>query len=113
MYVPQTSNPSTRGGKADRGVMSGRRGQGDRGYNDRYNLILNDPVPLSHPWRNEVDNLIREMRIDIVKEKKLAITTAISSQISKIAIAMATQIKTIITAEMSTAATDMLTFSTC
>ena len=51
------------------------------------------------------------MRIDIMTEIKLAITTAISSQISEIAIAMATQIKTAITAEMSIAATNILNLS--
>ena len=79
------------------------------GYSDRRKLVLKDKVPLPQPRRNEVDNLLREIRIDIMKEIKLAIITAISSQISEIAIAMATQIKTSITAEMLTAATDMLT----
>ena len=54
------------------------------------NTSLNEPVPLLHTWYNEVDNLIRDMRVDIMKEIKLAITTAISSQISEIAKAMAT-----------------------
>ena len=51
------------------------------------------------------------MRIDIMKAIKFAITTAISSQISESAIAMATQIKTAITTKMSTAATDIITLS--
>ena len=42
------------------------------------------------------------MRFDIMKEIKLAITTVISSQISEIAISMATQIKAAINTEMST-----------
>ena len=110
-FVHHTSNPSERGGNVGRGTMSGRRRQGDRGYGDRRKLILKDLVPLLHPWRNKVDNLLREMRIDIMKEIKLAITTAISSQLLEVAIAMSTQIKIAITAEMSTAATDMLTLS--
>ena len=111
MYAHQASNPSERGGKSDRGAIRDRGGQGDREYSDRRKLILKDPVSLPHPWRNEVDNLLCEMRIEIMKEIKLVITTAISSQISKIAIAMATQIKTANTDEMSTATTEMLTLS--
>ena len=42
------------------------------------------------------------MRVDIMKEIKLVITTAISSQISEIAKAMATEIQTAISMEMST-----------
>ena len=42
------------------------------------------------------------MRVDIMKEIKLVITTAISSQISEIAKAMATEIKTAISMKMST-----------
>ena len=63
---------------------------------------LKDPVPLPRPCRNEVGNLIRDIGIDIMKGIKLAITTAIPSQISEIAIAMATQIKTTTSTEMST-----------
>ena len=39
-YFRQTSNPTERGGNADRGAMSGRGGQGDREYGDRCTLIL-------------------------------------------------------------------------
>ena len=51
------------------------------------------------------------MRVDIMKEIKLAITTAISSQISEIAKAMATQIKEAISIEMSTTTKDNMTMS--
>ena len=91
--------------------MDGRGGHGGRGYSNGHKLILKNQVSLPHPWRNKIDNLLRKMRIDIMKEIKLAITNAISSQILEIAIAMATQIKTAITAEMSTAATDIMTLS--
>ena len=46
-----------------------------------------------------------------MKEIKLAITTAITSQISEISIAMAPQIKTTITAEIPTDATNIMTLS--
>ena len=91
--------------------MGGRGGHGGRGYSDERNLIIKDSVPLLHPWRKEVDNLLRKMRIDIMEDIKLAITTAILSQISEIAIAMATQTETVITAEMSTAASNIMTQS--
>ena len=71
------------------GEMGGREGQGGRG-SDRSKSSLKIPVPFPYPWRNEVDNLIRDMRIDIMKEIKLAITTVISSQISETTKAMAT-----------------------
>ena len=48
--------------------MGGRGGQGGRG-SDRSKSNLTEPVPLPHSWRNEIDNLIRDMRIDIMKEK--------------------------------------------
>ena len=51
------------------------------------------------------------MRIDIMKDIKLAITTAILSQIYEIAIAMATQIKAAISTEMSTTTKDTMTLS--
>ena len=51
------------------------------------------------------------MRIDIIKEIKLATTIAISSQISEIAKAMATQIKEAISIEMSTTTKDNMTMS--
>ena len=51
------------------------------------------------------------MRVDIMKEIKLAITTAISSQIFEIAKAMATQIKEAISIEMSTTTKDNMTMS--
>ena len=51
------------------------------------------------------------MRIDIMKEIELAITTAISSQISEIAKAMATQIKEEISIELSTTTKDNMTMS--
>ena len=110
-YVHKTSNHSEGGGYAGQGAMDGRGGHGGRGYSNGHKLILKNQVSLPHPWRNEIDNLLRKMRIDIMKEIKLAITNAISSQILEIAIAMATQIKTAITAEMSTAATDIMTLS--
>ena len=92
------------------GEMGGRERQGGRG-SDRSKSSLKEPVPFPYPWRNEVDNLIRDMRIDIMKEIKLAITTAISSQISEIAKAMATQIKEAISIEMSTTTKDNMTMS--
>ena len=46
--------------------------------------------------------MIREMKVDIMKEIKLVITTAISSQLSEIAKAMASEIKTAISMELST-----------
>ena len=91
--------------------MSGRGEYGERGHSDGSRLVFKYPVPLLHPWRNEVDNLLREMRVDIMKEIKLAITTAITTQITERAIAMATQIKTAITAEISADATELMTLS--
>ena len=46
--------------------------------------------------------MIREMKVDIMKEIKLVITTAISSQLSEIAKAMESEIKAAITMEVST-----------
>ena len=51
------------------------------------------------------------MRIDIMKEIKLVITTAISSQISEIAKAIATEIKTAISMEMSPHTNETMTIS--
>ena len=51
------------------------------------------------------------MRVDIMKEIKIAISTAITSQISEIAKAMATQIKEAISTEMSTTIKDNMTMS--
>ena len=51
------------------------------------------------------------MRVDNMKEIKLAISTAISSQISEIAKAMATQIKEAISIEMSTTTKDNMIMS--
>ena len=109
-HVNRHSNPSDGRSQAERGATGGRGGQGGRGY-DRSTSSLKEPVPLPHPWRNEVDNLIRDMRIDIMKEIELAITTAISSQISEIAKAMATQIKEEISIELSTTTKDNMTMS--
>ena len=92
--------------------MGGIVGQGGRGSRDRSKSSLKDPVPLPHPWYNEVENLIREIRIDIMKEIKLVITTVISSQISEIAISMATKIKAAISTEMLTTTKDTMTLST-
>ena len=92
------------------GEMGGRERQGGRG-SDRSKSSLKEPVPFPYPWRNEVDNLIRDMRIDIMKEIKLAITTAISSQISETTKAMATYIKEVIRMEMSTTTKDNMTMS--
>ena len=87
-YIHPTSTNSGRGG------MIGRGGYGERGNSDGRRLIIKDPVPLPHPWRNEVDNLLRDIQIVIMREIKFVITTAITTQISEIAIAMTTQIKT-------------------
>ena len=51
------------------------------------------------------------MRVDIMKEIKIAISTAITSQISEIAKAMATQIKEAISTEMSTTIKENMTMS--
>ena len=51
------------------------------------------------------------MRVDIMKEIKIAISIAILSQISEIAKAMATQIKEAISTEMSTTIKDNMTIS--
>ena len=77
-HVNKTSNQSEGRGHAGRGDMGARGGQGGR-RSDRSKSSLMEPVPLPYPWRNEVENLIRDMRIDIMKEIILAITTAISS----------------------------------
>ena len=89
-YIHPISTNSGRVGYVGRGDMSGRGGHGGRGNSDGHRRIINDPVPLSQQWRNEVDNLLREMRIDIMLEIKLVITTAITTPISEITIAMAT-----------------------
>ena len=46
--------------------MIGRGGYGERRNSDGRILIIKDPVPLPHPWRNEVDNLLRDIQIDII-----------------------------------------------
>ena len=76
--INRPPNQSEGRGHAGRGDMGARGGQGGR-RSDRSKSSLMEPVPLPYPWRNEVENLIRDMRIDIMKEIILAITTAISS----------------------------------
>ena len=51
------------------------------------------------------------MRIDIMKEIKIVITTAISSQLSENAKAMANEIKTVISMELSTHTNEPMTMS--
>ena len=68
-------------------------------------------MPLPYPWRNEVDNLLQDMRINIIREIKPVITTIITIQISEIEIAMVTQIKTAITSEIVAEATEILNLS--
>ena len=65
-YIHPTSTNSGRGGYTGRGGMIGRGGYGERGNSDGRILIIKDPVPLPHPWRNEVDNLLRDIQIDII-----------------------------------------------
>ena len=101
-FDTRTSNQKEGRGQDGRDGMGKRGGQGGRGSSGRNKQTSKDPVPLPHPWRNEVNTLIREMRVDIMKEIKLVITTAISSQISEITKAMATEIQTAISMEMST-----------
>ena len=101
-YANRTSNQLEGRGHTGRGDMGGRGGQEGRKSRDISVSNLKDPVQLPHPWRNEVDNLIRKMHIDMMKEIKLVIITVISSQISKIARAMVSEIKTVISMEMST-----------
>ena len=67
-HVNRHSNPSDGRRQAGRGKTGGSGGQGGR-RSDRSASILKEPVPLPHSWRNEIDNLIRDMRIDIMKEK--------------------------------------------
>ena len=114
MQTPQNvnriSNPSDGRSQAGRGAMGGRGGQGGRGSTGSKSS-LKEPVPLPPIWCNEVDNLIRDMRVDIMKEIKIAISTAILSQISEIAKSMATQIKEAISTEMSTTIKDNMTMS--
>ena len=110
-YVHPTSTNPGKGGYAGRGDMSWRGGYGGRWNNDGRRLVIKDPVPLPYPWRNEVDNLLQDMRINIIREIKPVITTIITIQISEIAIAMVTQIKTVITSDIVAEATEILNLS--
>ena len=102
--MPDNRKPTQKEGigQVGRDDMGGRGGQGGRGYGGRSKHTSSDPVSLPNPWRNEVNTLIREMRIDIMKEIKIVITTAISSQFSENAKVMANEIKTAISMELST-----------
>ena len=89
LYGKQTitgnRNPTPKEGIGNvAGYNKGGRGeQGGNGYGAGSNHATSNTVQLPNPWRNEVHSMIREMRIDIMKEIKLVITTAISSQLSE------------------------------
>ena len=89
--------------------MSGRDGYSGRGTSNNPIIILKDQEQLLHPWSNEVDNLLHEMRLNTMREIKTVITNAITLQISELAIVMETQIKAAITADISAEVTDTLT----
>ena len=102
--INENRNPTPKEGLGqvagyDRG---GRGGQGGKGYGAGSNHATSNTVQLPNPWRNEVHSMIREMKVDIMKEIKLVITTVISSQLSEIAKVMASEIKTAISMELST-----------
>ena len=85
-----------------RGRMIGRGGYSGRGTGNDPKLIRQELVPLPHPWRNEVDDSLWDMQLDIMRQIKTVVTTAITSQIPELAISMETQIKTAIVADIST-----------
>lgn len=91
--------------------MSGRGGYSGRGTSNKPIIILKDPEQLLHPWSNEVDNLLHEIRLNTMREIKTVITNAITSQISELAIVIETQIIAAITADISADVTDTLTLS--
>ena len=89
--------------------MSGEGEYGRRRTGNSPKLICPEPVPLPPSWRNEVNDLLWDMRLDIMCEIKIVITTTITSQIQKLAVPMATEIKAAIVADNFTEVTVTLT----
>ena len=110
-YVHPNSSIVRRGEDTGPGEMNGRGEYGGRGTNNIQKLVLKDPVPLLLSLMNEVDNLMIEIRLDIMCEIKLVITSAIISQILELAIAMVKQIKAAITVDVSAEVTKKLNLS--